>query len=553
MRDLLSIFWLFVGVISTLVALLFPGTVASAAAFIVILGATVAQGRHRDVAVRVLLSIFGLFVAVIGALVALLFAGTVASAAAFIAILGATIFGAWFAGTRVRRLVVLLLLIVILTAGGFLGYAGMLVANGILATSGPSNPADPTALASATTKIEVLSDSAAFRLELTDAELTALVQEGLRTVDAPLRSIDLDFVASGANGDGGLNFVANFKNGTLSATGTIGYALEDGDVKATPRNVSIGLLTVPPPALSAIEDVVSQIADVNQTLRQQRVTVQSLQVTDDALILIGTSGNGKFVTSSAIREGVKARAAASGQGRAAPAEANGPGEVNATEAPGSPLYVALGDSLAANEGAPAARDGYVSRFHRQLQTRDGKQYGLRNFGISGETSGTMRHGQLEQAIAFMQDKDVAYVTIDLGANDLLPHLGSQDCAQGAQSPACRARIDASLSTYRANLTAILPQLRTAAPEARLIFLLTYNPFSFGFAAATFEADSDQATSKLNDIAAQIAREHGLLIADGFTPMRGLATVATHMADAEPDIHPLPIGYDILTTALLAAQ
>src|SRR5205823_5690191 len=140
--------------------------------------------------------------------------------------------------------------------------------------------------------------------------------------------------------------------------------------------------------------------------------------------------------------------------------------------------------------------------------RDRKQYGLRNSGIAGETSGTILRGQLDAATTFMKSADVAYVTIDIGANDLLAHLGSDDCANGTDAPPCKARIDASLATYRGNLDTIMQRIKAAAPKAKVVFLQTYNPFSFGFQGVKFEDDSNRATQQLNQIAADIARKYG---------------------------------------------
>ena len=63
----------------------------------------------------------------------------------------------------------------------------------------------------------------------------------------------------------------------------------------------------------------------------------------------------------------------------------------------------------------------------------------------------------------------------------------------------------------------------------------------------------QLGQQMNGIAAEVAKANGAIIADGFTPMKGLATVATHMTEASPDIHPLAIGYDLLTGALVTAR
>ena len=68
----------------------------------------------------------------------------------------------------------------------------------------------------------------------------------------------------------------------------------------------------------------------------------------------------------------------------------------------------------------------------------------------------------------------------------------------------------------------------------------------------FETDSNGVIARLNRIADDAALDHGYLVADGFTPMRGIATAATHMVDSPPDIHPNVAGFDLLAGALIEA-
>ena len=146
---------------------------------------------------------------------------------------------------------------------------------------------------------------------------------------------------------------------------------------------------------------------------------------------------------------------------------------------------------------------------------------------------------------------MAYVTIDIGANDLLGHLGSADCADSLDAPRCVERIDSTFSTYQVNLEEIFARLRAAAPEATIVFLSAYNPFSLGFGATiAFEAQSDATVDAFNDIAAGLAGRYDIVVADGYTPMRGTTAATTHMIDDPPDIHPLAIGYEILAIAIL---
>jgi lysophospholipase L1-like esterase len=259
-----------------------------------------------------------------------------------------------------------------------------------------------------------------------------------------------------------------------------------------------------------------------------------------------------LLTSTAVLDGLSRAASSALDAVAPPPERLGPGEVNSMSAGGNPVYVALGDSLAANVGVADARDGYVSRFHKQLELRDGADYGLRNFGISGETTGTLiRGGQLDEAVAFMRDNDVAYVTIDIGANNLLGHLGSDACSESLDDPDCRSRLEATMAGYGPDLEVILEEIEDAAPDATILFLTAYNPFSLGLGTA-LESDTDAALSEFNAVAVAIAGDYEVLVANGFGPMQRTTAATTHMLDASPDIHPLPIGYDILAAALLDA-
>lgn len=502
---------------------------------------------------RVLTFFVGIVAALLAGVVVLLLAGEIAGGAAAVAALALVVFGTWFAGAVVRRLVLLASLLAVAGALAFGGWQTYQVSASLLDTSGPVDEPDQPALAAAEAKLDGVQEQSGFRIELTERELTAIVQDGLRQVESPVRRVDLDFVAGRGSKPGAVRFVATFKSGSIAAQGAIGYVLADGAVEPRVDGVSLGAVKVPRAAQAALDDLVERASQLNETLADERVTVQSRTIDDERLVLVGTQGGGAVLTSPLVRSGLAQRAASLGSAQAASPERLGPGTVDGREAPGSRWYVALGDSLAANVGVASARDGYVSRLHGALSRRDGVQYGLRNFGVSGESSGTILRAQLEQATAFMRGADIAYVSIDIGANDLLPHLGSDDCAEGTTTPACRARVDASLAMYRGNLDTLFRRVRAAAPQARVLFLQTYNPFSFGFQGLAFEDDTNRATQELNAIAAEVAGRHRVLVADGFTPLRGRAATATHMMDSPPDIHPRAAGYDALAAALLEAK
>ncbi|MFQ5554584.1 MAG: SGNH/GDSL hydrolase family protein [Acidimicrobiia bacterium] len=499
------------------------------------------------------LIIFGVLAAIVGAATALFTLGEAAAIIVFIVVLGGAIYGL-FAAPGVRKALLAGVLVIFVGALAFVGIGVVTLIQAFTDTDGPVEAADPVALASAQAKVDEVTDSAAFRLELFEDEMTAYVLNGLTGEgDNPIGGITLDVVdAESPDEQGLLTFEARFKSGGSTADGAVSALLENGAVSVQVVDVGIGAFNLPGIAEGALEDLVERLADFNTVLEESRADVQAITIGDDKIVIVGTQASTDLITADAFLTGLASQAASAIDAVDPPPERLGPGVVNSTSEGSAPFYVALGDSLAANVGVDQARDGYVSRFHNQLQERDGRSYGLRNFGISGETTGTMiRSGQLDDAVDFMSANDVAYVTIDIGANNLLGHLGSDDCSESLSDAACSERLATAFGGYDDDLALILERIEETAPDARVIFMQAYNPFSLGFGTG-LEAESDRVLSDFNEIAAGVARDHNAIVADAFTPMARTAGATTHMLDATPDIHPVPIGFDILAGAILDA-
>ena len=416
--------------------------------------------------------------------------------------------------------------------------------------SGPVDPPDPDMLASAERKIEQSTDSSTFRVDLSEDELNAVLQDALAEVDTPFSRITLD-ILNPTPEPALIAFTGDFKNGRLTVEGQLTAEIVGGQMQVELLEADVGMFTMPGVARDAVEDMIGRVADLNRALAEEGADVQSVVIGDDAISVSGVSSDG-----NTIDAGVLLASFGDIGGLAIPQidVVPFPPGVDSTEAAGDIHYVALGDSLAAAVGVEGFADGYVSQVHRELSLRDGIPYGLRNFGKTGETSGTMLLGdQLADAVAFGESAEVRYVSIDIGANDLLGHLASPDCSEDIDSGACRTRIDTSLRAYGDNLPLIFDEIAKAFPDATVVFLLAYNPFSLGFEnEVSFEARSNQVLESLNAIATEAAEDFDFLVADGFSPMRGTTTATTHMTDTPPDIHPNRTGYDVLTAALLDA-
>ncbi len=460
--------------------------------------------------------------------------------------------------TVARRFLVLItvaIAAVVVATIAYAGYSGYQLYSALSDNDGPVDPPDPAALASANAKLDEADAQAGFRVEMTVAEITAVLQDALaNNDDNPLRRVDLTIV-DGSNGESGrLEFKGHFKNGDITASGVVRANIEAGAIKFDVSNVDLGNFKIPGLAKGAVRDLIEAVTDLNETLEEHNADVQSVFIGENKVVVTGVQGDGELVTLGSLLGRLRENVNALGAKATPPAETLGPGDVNAISRDGSKYYVAIGDSLAANVGVGSPREGYVSRFLKQIDAKEGTRHGLRNFGVSGETSsGLIRGGQLDSALDFIDDEDTAYVTIDIGANDFLGHLYSPDCSETLQTPACKERLEQAIAVYEKNLDTILSRLEKDAKDATIVFLGMYNPFSIGFGSAVgLEGETDAIVQRVNKVASEAATRHRVTFADGEPAIRGRAGAVTHMLDAQPDIHPKAIGYDLLAAVLFDA-
>jgi lysophospholipase L1-like esterase len=511
--------------------------------------------RKSGSTARTVCAVFGFLTGAATALVAWLTEGEAAAIAVAAVILVIALYGAIGAPRELSFLIAFALILGFAGSTYFIGNQALSIYRAINETAGPVDPADPALLAEANSKFDEAAAEAGFHIELHETEISSYVLNGLGEIENnPVRRVDIDVIDGVAGAPGTIALSGEFKSGGVDFRGTIGVILNAGAVQVDVINLELGALELPGIGKSAIEDLLAEVTDLNATLTDLRADVQSIEIGNDRIVVTGTQPEGNLLTSDALLSGIAAQAASVGTAVEPPPEPLPPGIINGVSAPGDRYYLALGDSLAANVGVGEASLGYVSRVHRQLQLATGIEYGLRNFGVSGETSGTLiRSGQLDTALAFIAGEQVDYLTIDIGANDLLGHLGSADCAADLDAPACQTRIQATFLTYEANMAAILDVLRAAAPATTIVFIRAYNPFSLGLGGGiAFEQRSDEILDGFNDVAARLALERGMLVADGFSALQGTTAATTHMLDPQPDIHPYGIGYSLIAQAVVDA-
>jgi lysophospholipase L1-like esterase len=138
-----------------------------------------------------------------------------------------------------------------------------------------------------------------------------------------------------------------------------------------------------------------------------------------------------------------------------------PTSASSTQAGG--LYVALGDSIAAGEGARSPSSSYVEQYFGYLQSTRGVT-DLANLARPGATSSDLVRSQLPAALEDVNaSSDTKAVTIDIGLNDL---LSDSNCSV-ANAPTC---------PFAANLKTALTDLEAALatdPGAETVQLMQY--------------------------------------------------------------------------------
>jgi lysophospholipase L1-like esterase len=189
-------------------------------------------------------------------------------------------------------------------------------------------------------------------------------------------------------------------------------------------------------------------------------------------------------------------------------------------------YLSLGDSLAQgvqpnSSGQSVETDqGYADDLLAAGQATF-PTLRLVKLGCPGETTSTLVTGgictyplgsQLAQAVSFLHAHRgfVAFVTIDIGANDI------DGCvADGEGNPAC---VDAAFASVSTNLPTILGKLRSAAgPAIPIIGMNYYDPFLAawlqGTAGQTLAVESEQLAVQYNGVLDSIYGGAGSAVAD----------------------------------------
>jgi lysophospholipase L1-like esterase len=228
----------------------------------------------------------------------------------------------------------------------------------------------------------------------------------------------------------------------------------------------------------------------------------------------------------------------------------------------SPLFLALGDSLAFGVGADSPQDdGYIALTVEALRGGRFAQSGLDLVNLSApgaETADLLEPGgQLERAIEEIHTRsedgapgnEVSLISISVGANDLLALADPGDpCIENAGSEECRNAVTGTLTNVQTNLAELLTALREAAPAAEIYVTNLYNPYSG--TGHKFEIIASVGVQQLNGVIGVATAPQPLRVK--LVPIFELFQGRAKQWIAQDEIHPNNDGYRVIAAALLAA-
>lgn len=162
-------------------------------------------------------------------------------------------------------------------------------------TASPPPPEVKAQSEAAEQKIEkVAEEHAAFYLELTDQELTALLASRLNP-SSRLRDLQVHITPEEITFSGNLNGVVG-----VPWSGAVDVIVKRGRIRFDLKRVSLGIVRVPKGMQQELESIINQTIDLNELLRQSGATqVQQVRLEEGKAVIVGVQPAGTKVSARA--------------------------------------------------------------------------------------------------------------------------------------------------------------------------------------------------------------------------------------------------------------
>lgn len=232
-----------------------------------------------------------------------------------------------------------------------------------------------------------------------------------------------------------------------------------------------------------------------------------------------------------------------------------PGSHPPVAAQDPPKYIAIGDSLAFGVGASEPNQaGFVALVHDALERSDRFSVSgidLRNLSAPSATSPDLSQpgGQTQLAVSEIErSSGVPIITVNIGGNDLLDLAGpNSPCLTDLAAGLCVEVLSGVLSDLQTHLGNTLLALRQAAPDASIVVVDLYNPFSG--TGDIRELIADVGVQRINGVIAATAAdpETGAQLATVFQLFQGRG----NQWISNDGLHPNDDGHAVIAEVVLA--
>ena len=219
----------------------------------------------------------------------------------------------------------------------------------------------------------------------------------------------------------------------------------------------------------------------------------------------------------------------------------GSGGSSTDDATAADLYISLGDSVAAGNGAsdPAATS-YAALIAASREVT------LFNIARAGADTQAVISDQLPQALPLLGGGRVAFITIAAGGNDLAPLIPNPDCTQDPAPESCP--LDVTLDGVAARIGETLRLLREADAQVPIV-LLGYPNF-FAGTGHTWEGAAGVVLLMLTDTLQDVAGKYeGVSVATPSFAEQSINNALTHVREDPFDPHPNDAGHRIISDAI----
>lgn len=233
---------------------------------------------------RILAAVLGVLAAVVVAVFVAVTLGEFHGVWAFLAAVGLVVLVVAAGNAGSVRRVAMASVGVVLAGAAFGAWQAAAIVHALTGTDGEVARADPIALASARAKMDEASLSSTFRLELTEAELEAMVQDGLEA-DSPLQRVRVTIV-DGPDPRGAILVLdGEFKRGAVSVRATVSARAEAGIAVVRIESVDMGMISVP--GALVMNDLEQAIATITEALIAEGTRIDEIVTENRRLIAVG--------------------------------------------------------------------------------------------------------------------------------------------------------------------------------------------------------------------------------------------------------------------------